>query len=223
MGKQFIIWGAKGHALVLADVIYGNGDSIAAFFDREPTATAPLRGVPIFVGMEGFLSWLSGRGDNSGIAAIAAIGGSRGKDRCEYLKLFRKSGLSTPSLIHWSASVSRKSTIGDNCHVLAGAVIAAGTSLGEATIINHNAGVDHECTVEPGVHVAPGATLCGCVRVGAYTLVGAGAVVLPRVKVGANAVVGAGAVVTKDVPNGSVVAGNPARLVKRIDGANEGV
>jgi acetyltransferase-like isoleucine patch superfamily enzyme len=47
--------------------------------------------------------------------------------------------------------------------------------------------------------------------------IGAGAIVLPGVVIGPDAVVGAGAVVTRDVAPRSVVAGNPARLVKTLD------
>ena len=46
--------------------------------------------------------------------------------------------------------------------------------------------------------------------------IGAGAVVLAGVTVGANSVVGAGSVVTKDVPPNSVVAGNPAHILRRV-------
>ncbi|MCH5330753.1 MAG: galactoside O-acetyltransferase, partial [Alistipes sp.] len=46
--------------------------------------------------------------------------------------------------------------------------------------------------------------------------IGAGSTILPGVTVGENAVVGAGSVVTKDVEDNTVVAGNPARLIKRI-------
>lgn len=47
--------------------------------------------------------------------------------------------------------------------------------------------------------------------------IGAGATILPGVTIGENAVVGAGAVVTHDVPNNVVVAGIPAKVIKKID------
>ena len=47
--------------------------------------------------------------------------------------------------------------------------------------------------------------------------IGGGAILLPGVKIGLNAVVGAGAVVSRDVPPNTVVAGNPARVIKKIE------
>jgi acetyltransferase-like isoleucine patch superfamily enzyme len=52
------------------------------------------------------------------------------------------------------------------------------------------------------------------VRCGSW--IGAGAVILPGVTIGKNAVVGAGSIVTRDVPDFTVVAGNPARVLRRI-------
>lgn len=46
--------------------------------------------------------------------------------------------------------------------------------------------------------------------------IGAGAVILPGVTVGENFIVGAGSVVTKDVPDNTVVAGNPAKFIKHL-------
>lgn len=47
--------------------------------------------------------------------------------------------------------------------------------------------------------------------------IGSGAIVLPGVRIGKNAIVGAGSVVTKDVPEGAVVAGNPARILENLN------
>jgi acetyltransferase-like isoleucine patch superfamily enzyme len=52
------------------------------------------------------------------------------------------------------------------------------------------------------------------ISIGDDVFIGMDAIILPGVSVGANCVVGAGAVVARSVPSGSVVAGNPARIIK---------
>lgn len=89
---------------------------------------------------------------------------------------------------------------------------------GKHVHICQNAIVSHGCILGDYVTVAPGAILCGDVKVGAGTLIGAGAVVLHTgITIGDNAIVGAGAVVLEDVPSNVTVVGNPARAVARSD------
>lgn len=57
------------------------------------------------------------------------------------------------------------------------------------------------------------------ITIGDNVWLGGGAIVLAGVTVGDDSVVGAGAVVTRDVPAGVVVVGNPARTLRRVDGA----
>lgn len=57
---------------------------------------------------------------------------------------------------------------------------------------------------------------CRPIHIGRNVWIGAGATILPGVTIGDNAVVGAASVVTKDVAPDTIVAGNPARLIKRI-------
>ncbi|MCM1070395.1 MAG: galactoside O-acetyltransferase [Alistipes timonensis] len=58
---------------------------------------------------------------------------------------------------------------------------------------------------------------CKPVRICRRAWIGAGATILPGVTVGENAVVGAGSVVTKDVAADTIVAGNPARIIRKIN------
>lgn len=65
--------------------------------------------------------------------------------------------------------------------------------------------------------VFDGRVIVGKVHIKEDFFVGAGAVILPGVTVGPRAVVGANAVVTRSVPENSIVAGSPAKVIGRVD------
>ncbi len=56
----------------------------------------------------------------------------------------------------------------------------------------------------------------GKVVIGENAFIGANCILLPNTVIGKNAIVGAGSVVTKDVPENTIVAGNPAKIIKTI-------
>ncbi len=55
------------------------------------------------------------------------------------------------------------------------------------------------------------------IRIKKNAWIGAAATVLPGITIGENAIVAANSVVTKDVPDNQIVAGNPARIIKRVE------
>ena len=57
----------------------------------------------------------------------------------------------------------------------------------------------------------------GCIEICDNVFVGSRSIIMPNVRIGPNAIVGAGSVVTKDVPEGSVVAGVPAKVIGNFD------
>lgn len=60
-------------------------------------------------------------------------------------------------------------------------------------------------------------TYCKPVHIEDRVWIGLGAIILSGVRVGENSIIAAGAVVTKDVPKNSIVAGNPAKVIKKIE------
>ena len=121
------------------------------------------------------------------------------------------------------AAVVGDVTFGPDCSVWFNAVIRGD---GEPIVLGEGCNVQ-DCAVLHSdvfptvlgdyVTVGHGAIVHGC-RVGGNTIVGMGAVVLNGAKIGRNCMVGAGAVVTgkMDAPDGSLVLGNPARVVRPL-------
>jgi sugar O-acyltransferase (sialic acid O-acetyltransferase NeuD family) len=216
--KKFVLWGASGHAKVLADLIRKRGGAVIALFDNDPNIRTCLPGVPIFYGEAGFYNWLGQQQSVDDIAAAIAIGGHRGNDRVLMASRFEAAGISLPALIHPDATVSPSARLGKGSQILARAVVAAEATLGDVCIVNNTANVDHECQLGNGVHIAPGAVLCGCVTIENNVFVGAGAVILPHLHISEAALIGAGSVVTKNISAGDVVAFNPARQLRNISG-----
>lgn len=73
----------------------------------------------------------------------------------------------------------------------------------------------HDGSVLPFRKDIPDLDITKRINVGDNVFIGLGALVLPGVTIGNNCVVGAYAVVTKDVPDGMIVGGNPARVIKK--------
>lgn len=115
--------------------------------------------------------------------------------------------------------------IGDNVIGMMGAVVNIGAVVGNGTMLDMNCVVGARAMVGDNCHIGAGAVLAGVLEPPSATpvvieddvLIGANAVVLEGVRVGRGSVVAAGAVVNKDVAPMSVAAGQPARVLKKVD------
>ncbi len=143
---------------------------------------------------------------------VVAIADPRARARLAAALLAR--GLLAGQVIHPRAVISPGAVPGPGCVVLAGAFVSTGALLGAHVQVNYNASVGHDSALGDFVTVLPGANIAGAVTLGASATVGSNACVLPGLRIGPAATIGAGAVVTRDVPDGLVVAGVPARPLR---------
>ena len=104
--------------------------------------------------------------------------------------------------------VGRNVTMGDKCRIQGGAYIADECSLGNSVFIGPNATLLNDKYPPSGdsKHWSP-------VKIQDNAVIGGGATVIAGCIVGIDAVLGAGSVLTRDIPNGEVWVGNPAKFM----------
>ena len=193
------LYGASGHCKVIIDLLEKINSQISGIYDDNSSIKRILNYKVVKLT------------DNIKGNFIITIGNN--KTRKQIADNFN---FNFDKAIHPQAVVSRYSKIKEGTVVLAGAIISADVIVGKHVIVNHNANVDHDCLIDDYVHISPGVMLAGNVKVGEGSHIGIGAQVIQGVKIGKWVTIGAGAVVLKDIPDYSVVVGNPARIIKKI-------
>lgn len=208
---RLVIIGAGGHARVVADIVRLMGQhAIAGYLDDAHAERhgQAFEGALILGGLEQL--------DRAAALGVHAAGVAVGDcaARLRFAAAAVAAGLALPVLAHPSSVVARSASLGPGSVLAAGAIVNPGATLGAAVIVNTAASVDHDCRIEDGVHLACGVRLAGNVHVGRATWIGIGAVVKEGVRIGAGSMVGAGALVLRDVPDGVLVHGSPATVIR---------
>jgi UDP-perosamine 4-acetyltransferase len=205
-----VILGGGGHATVLLDCLLDTGQvQIVGILDRDAgRSNTSVFGVPVLGGDELLAGLIA---DGVALFAVGLGGASNNRPRARLFETGLSHGLRPLTVRHATATCSRRAELGAGVQMLAGAIVNAGAVIGANVILNTGSIVEHDCRLGDHVHVATGAKLAGGVVVADLAHIGAGATVRQGVRIGEAAVVGAGSVVVKDVPDGCVVAGVPAR------------
>ncbi len=115
--------------------------------------------------------------------------------------------------------IQKGAVIGNNCKISSHTFICEGVTIEDGVFVGHNVTFINDryprSTSEGGELQTEDDWVCVPTLIKQGASIGSSATLLCGVTVGENAIVGAGSVVTKDVPANSVVAGNPARVMKQ--------
>lgn len=202
---QIILFGAGGHARVVADIAECLDIRVVAMVSESPSN---VRGRRVVSSVE------QARAEHPDAAWVVAIGDNFAR-RSVFLRLAQRFGMqSFATLIHPKAAVAADARLGAGTVVMAGAVINPGTRVGDHCIVNTGANIDHDCDVHDFASLAPGVVTGGNVRIGTAAAVSIGATVRHGVNIGEYTVVGAGAVVLGDLPPRCIAYGVPCRVVR---------
>ena len=188
------------HAHVVIDLLFDLGYEPIAMLDKSEKGIS-YRGVNSIIEDEISIS---------GKSFFVAVGDN--ELRAELIQTYLdKGGILSPALVHPSVVISPTSSIDLGSVALPGSIIGANAKIGKGVILNSNSVIEHDCQIRDFVHVSVGVILGGNVYVGELAQIGLGANIYPGGKIGANSIVGAGAVVVRDVAPGIRVFGNPAK------------
>jgi len=117
--------------------------------------------------------------------------------------------------------VQKNAFIGKNCKISSHTFICEGVTIEDNVFIGHNVTFINDsfprATSGNGELQTEADWECVPTRIKKGASIGSSATLLCGITVGDNAIVGAGSVVTKDVPANTIVVGNPARILKKID------
>lgn len=205
--RDIIVVGVGGHAsdvIGLIEDLIADGaklNLIGVVGDFPPPKPERFENRAEFLGPIDKLDTFSG-------SVIVALGQPR--PRADMVTKLAKYGCTFCTLIHPEARLGTGTTVGTGTVILGGARISPRVRLAEHCFVSYLVGVGHDAVLQAYTSVMPLAAISGDVQIGEGGFIGTHAAILERVRMGAWSVAGAGAVVTKDVADGVTVVGVPA-------------
>ncbi|MFN2399739.1 MAG: acetyltransferase [Gemmatimonadaceae bacterium] len=157
-----------------------------------------------------FDDWVSRAPTN--VRVVCAVG-----DPASRYRMARRAtaaALSFATLIHPTVRSSRWVEIGPGSIVTAYNILTTNIRIGAHSLLNLDCTVGHDCVLGEFASLMPGVHISGEVTFGPGVYLGTGAVVINGVSIGAWTTVGAGAVVSSDLPEKIVAVGVPAKQIK---------
>jgi sugar O-acyltransferase (sialic acid O-acetyltransferase NeuD family) len=117
-----------------------------------------------------------------------------------------------------SAIISQFSTLSPGVTISEQVVISPNSSISRNVSINKQAIIGHDVEIGEDVAISSQVNIGGGSTIGPRTFVGMGSKIREKTKIGSDCVIGMGSIVMSDVPDGVLVIGNPARVIRKYEG-----
>lgn len=204
-----IIIGAGKYGSVYLKYLKDAGVEIVGFLDDNPLKKE-VDGLPVL----GSVSLMPTLRESHGIEAVyCPLGDNR--IRVKLLEEASKLGYYTPSFIHSAVTLSPDVKIGKGVYILLGSNIMPCTQIEDYVMISMGVNVAHHNILRKGTFLSTGCNFGASIVAEPYTYCGIASTIMTGLhRLGQDCLIGAGAVVIRDVPDGAIMAGVPAKVIK---------
>lgn len=206
-----VIIGAGKYGEVYLSYLQEAGVDVVGFLDDDPNIiNIKFGGLPV-LGPTSILPILK---EKYGITAVyCPLGNNR--LRVKFLRLAASLGYETPNYIHPSVIISPHVKIGKGVYILLGTKIMPFTIIEDYVMISMNVSIAHHNTLQTGCFLSTGCNFGASIIAEENSYCGIGSTIMTGLQIlGKDCLIGAGAVVIKNVPQGAIMAGVPAKIIK---------
>ena len=194
------IYGAGGHARVIASILQACGIDILGFFDDSCSEEELVQGKPVLGKFHQILE------HKKYISSVyLAIGDNKARQAA--FAYLAENGFTMPPLVHPSAIVEQDVVIQAGAVICLGVILGTEVTIGKGVLVNSGCSIDHESKIGDFSHLAPKTCVSGRTTIGANTFVGINSSIGDKLNLGDNVVIGAGSIILKDVPAGAKIVG----------------
>lgn len=213
MKQELVIFGAGGFGREVLQVVRdlnevtSTWECLGFIADGAADEAPPVAGLPVLGGIH----WLRTHPD---VQVVIAVGSS-----CARRKIVQRiadAGCTNrfATLVHPRAWKGAGVEVGAGSVICAGALITTDIRIGEHVHVNIGSTIGHDAVLEDFSTLNPSVNVSGNVHIGTGSEIGTGSVLIPHCRVGAWTIVGAGAVVTASLNGNATAVGAPARIIK---------